>query len=102
VQLQTGGVLQLKWRCNNPPATAGTMYEVFRQEGSGPAVSLGLSGKRSFTDTTIPAGAAALTYSIVAVRSTARGIPAQFNVQFGTPAGGTMAQATVSPVRQAA
>jgi hypothetical protein len=102
VQLQTGGTLQLKWSCDNPRTAAGTVYEVSRQEGSGPAVALGTIGKRSFTDTSIPAGAAALTYSITAMRSTIRGIPAQFNVQFGTPAGGTMAQATVSPVRQAA
>jgi hypothetical protein len=40
-------------------------------------------GAKSFTDTTIPAGAARVVYQITALRSTRRGEPAQFAVRFG-------------------
>ena len=46
-------------------------------------VYIGASGLKSFTDDTLPAGSASVTYQITAVRSTARGNPARFTVNFG-------------------
>ena len=45
---------------------------------------------KEFTDQTVPAGSSQVTYQIQAVRSTAAGPWAQFNVNFGTSSGGTM------------
>jgi hypothetical protein len=97
VQLQQGGALELSWRCDNPPDAGGTMYEVHRQIDGGPMSQVGTTGEKKFTDSTLPAGTAAVTYTLIAVRSTKRGAPAQFNVQFGTaPAGGTTGAGTVN------
>lgn len=40
-------------------------------------------GVKTFLDETLPTGSAPVTYKITAVRSTARGNPAQFTVNFG-------------------
>jgi hypothetical protein len=87
------GALKLKWKCANPKGTSGTIYQVWRR--SSPTAEftyLGGSGTKTFVDPTIPAGATAVTYQIQAVRSTAAGPWAQFNVNFG--AGGTGVTAT--------
>lgn len=88
------GALRLTWKCNNPRGTAGTVYEVLRSVGEGPVGTvggemeyLGTAGSKSFTDTTIPAGATNLVYQITALRSTRRGSPARFTVRFGGGAG---------------
>jgi len=44
---------------------------------------VGASGVKTFTDETLPSGSAPVTYQITAVRSTSRGNPAQFTVNFG-------------------
>jgi hypothetical protein len=96
--LQTGA-LELKWKCNNPSGTQGTIYEVKRQiggVGSGGFVFVGASGVRSFTDDTLPSGSAPVTYQITAVRSTARGKPAQFTVNFGIGGGGGFAITSIT------
>ena len=80
------GTLRLTWKCDNPRGTAGTVYEVLRSVGEGPVGEmeyLGTVGAKSFTDTTIPAGATNLVYQITALRSTRRGNPARFTVRFG-------------------
>ena len=43
---------------------------------------------RSFVDATVPAGTPSVTYQVVAVRSTAIGVAAQFTVNFGVGGGG--------------
>lgn len=83
VGLLQNGALELKWKCNNPSGTQGTIYEVMRKIGSGSFVFVGASGVKVFTDETIPAGSSPCTYQITAVRSTSRGNPAQFTVNFG-------------------
>ncbi|MFG0259312.1 MAG: hypothetical protein ACF8LK_03085 [Phycisphaerales bacterium JB041] len=92
--LQTGAV-ELSWECRNPARGEGTVYEVRRSIGGvgvGPLVVLGVVGRRKYLDRDIPAGALAETdgrvlYEITAVRSTARGTPAQHTVRLGTHGG---------------
>jgi hypothetical protein len=72
------------------------MYQVSRRTGStGPFTAVGGSGVKSFEDATVPAGVASVTYQIVAVRSTAVGVAAQFTVNFGVGGGGEMLASVV-------
>ena len=90
VGLLQSGALELKWKCTNPTGTQGTLYEVKRRFGgvSAPFEYAGASGTRAFTDETLPTGSAPVTYQVTAVRSTSRGNPAQFTVNFGLGGGG--------------
>lgn len=89
VELRGDGALQLRWKCANPPGTAGTIYQIARRIGAtGEFVLLGGTGTKSYLDTTVPAGSTGVTYQIQAVRSTGVGLPAQFNVNFGVSASG--------------
>ena len=54
-----------------------------RKVGEGAFEYLGGAGEKKWTDSTLPAGATQITYQIQAVRSTAVGPWAQFNVNFG-------------------
>ncbi|MDB5323458.1 MAG: hypothetical protein JWN40_5089 [Phycisphaerales bacterium] len=93
--LNPDGSLKLKWKCANPAGAGGTMYQVSRRTGSiGAFASIGGTGNRSFIDAGVPAGVASVTYQIVAVRSTAVGVAAQFIVNFGV-AGGEMVASVV-------
>jgi hypothetical protein len=100
VELLGNGALRLKWKCNNPSGTQGTIYEVFRKIGAGGGAGefqyAGSIGTRSFTDETLPAGSSPVTYQITAVRSTQRGNPAQFVVNFGVSGGGGLTIASIS------
>ncbi len=88
VGLLQDGSLELKWKCANPSGTVGTIYEVQRKVEGGAFAIIGASGVKSFTDGTLPSGSAPVTYMVTAVRSTARGNPAQFIVNFGMGGGG--------------
>jgi hypothetical protein len=88
VGLLQDGALELKWKCNNPSGTVGTIYEVKRKIGNGAFEFVGASGVKTFTDDSLPANASPCTYQITAVRSTSRGNPAQFTVTFGSGGGG--------------
>lgn len=84
VVLLESGAIRLSWKCVNPAGTQGTIYEVRRRlGGQGAFAFIGASGVKSFDDATIPAGSSQVTYEVTAVRSTQRGAPAQFNVNFG-------------------
>ena len=83
VGLLQNGALELKWKCSNPSGTQGTIYEVLRRSGTGAFAFAGATGVKLFTDETVPSDAAPVTYQITAVRSTSRGNPAQFIVNFG-------------------
>lgn len=86
--LNPDGSLKLNWKCANPPGAFGTVYQLSRRDGAtGDFVAIGGSGTRTFTDATLPAGVASVTYQITAVRSTSVGISAQFIVNFGTVTG---------------
>jgi len=104
VGLLQNGALELKWKCNNPSGTQGTIYEVKRAIGGGAFNFVGATGVKLFTDDTLPSGSAPVTYQITAVRSTARGNPAQFTVNFGIGGPGlTIASVTEGgPMKMAA
>jgi hypothetical protein len=89
--LDDSGALSFKFKCPNPPGASGTIYQVWRRiappGGSGEFEYLGGSGTREYVDATIPAGSSQVTYQIQAVRSTAVGPWAQFNVNFGVSGG---------------
>jgi hypothetical protein len=88
-ELMEDGSLKLSWKCTNP--APGTIYQVWRRiGGTGEFSYCGGCGTKTFTDATIPAGSSQVTYQIQAVRSTAVGEWAQFNVNFGVSSGGTM------------
>ncbi len=94
VTLDETGALALQWKCAHPRAS-GTVYQIWRRIGAqGEFVFLGSVGRKRFTDGTLPAGTPAITYQIQAVRSTAAGPRAQFNVNFGTN-GGTLLASVV-------
>jgi hypothetical protein len=56
---------------------------------------VGATGTKSFIDATVPAGVAAVTYQVVACRSTSIGVAAQFTVNFGVGGGGEMMASVV-------
>ena len=100
VTLEATGALGLHWSCDNPEGSQNTVYEIARRIGDSthPFTYLGITGDRSFVDDTLPPGAAAgaagaagtgagaagrVVYQITALRSTRRGEPARFVVNFG-------------------
>jgi hypothetical protein len=84
VGLLQDGSLELKWKCNNPSGTQGTIYEVKRKSGTATTfVFLAASGVKTFIDDSLPVNASLSTYQVTAVRSTTRGTPAQFTVHCG-------------------
>lgn len=93
VGIEQGGAISLKWKCQNPKGSQGTLYEVRRQAQGAPAgswVFAGATGKREFLDTTLPSSLAAtgVNYEVVGVRSSTRGVAAIFSVRFGVSGGG--------------
>jgi hypothetical protein len=89
VGLLQNGAVELKWKCANPAGAQGTVYEVKRRSGAaGSFVYAGSSGVRTFVDETLQAGTASVTYQVTAIRSTQRGNPAQFTVNFGVGGAG--------------
>lgn len=97
VSLLESGAVELKWKCANPIGTSGTIYEVRRKTGTDMNFTfIGATGTKKFLDETIPSGSSNTVYQITAVRSTRRGNPAQFNVNFGVGGDGQVF-ATVTP-----
>ncbi|HEX3355954.1 MAG TPA: hypothetical protein VHS31_03140, partial [Tepidisphaeraceae bacterium] len=105
VSLDGNGALNLAWKCNNPAGTSGTIYQVWRRIGGvGDFSYLGGTGDKTFIDDTLPAGSSSVTYQVQAVRSTAVGAWAQFNVNFGVGGSGAMITSVTesAPVKAAA
>jgi len=102
VQLEDNGALTLKWKCNNPVGSTGTLYQIWRKIGTGAFTYIGGAGTKSFVDDTVPMGAVGVTYQLQAVRSTSVGPWAQFNVNFGSTPAGPMIVTEASPVKIAA
>ena len=89
VTLTQTGALDMTWKCPNPVGASGTTYNIFRRVGeTGEFTYIGGTGAREFTDESAPAGAALIMYKIQAVRSTAVGPWATFNVFLGVSSGG--------------
>jgi hypothetical protein len=96
-ELAGNGSLLVKWQCASPRGT-GMTYQVYRKvAGEAEFTYLGGTGEKKYEDNTLPAGATQVTYQIQAVRSTAVGGWAQYNVTFGTATGGG---ATVTSVKE--
>lgn len=83
------GEVTLKWKCKNPPG-GHVVYVINRRvraagsDAFSRARHLGVSGTRAFTDDSIPAGAAAVTYTIRAHRGQTMGpMSAVYTAQFG-------------------
>jgi len=103
--LNPDGSLKLRWKCANPAGSGGTIYQVSRKVGTGAGGAfavIGGSGTKTFVDATCPAGVPAVTYQVVAVRSTASGTPAQFLVNFGVAPGGEAVAAVAASPKLAA
>jgi hypothetical protein len=84
-ELWQTGTLKLSWKCKNPRGAEGTIYQVYRRDGtSGAFIRLGFSGKKWFIDKTLPRGVAMVTYQVQAVRTTSAGVAALFSINFGT------------------
>ena len=97
VELNQDGSLKLSFKCANPRGSTSTIYQISRRTNPGGEFEfIGSSGPRYFVDAKLPAGTTSVTYQVVAVRSTAMGSPAQFNVNFGVGGGGEKT-ATVGP-----
>lgn len=73
VQLRELGQLLLKWKCKHPRNSEGTVYEIWRSIDGGEFTFLNVTGKKRYTDSTLPAGAKTATYRVTAMRSTRRG-----------------------------
>jgi hypothetical protein len=106
--LRPDGSLELSWACANPAGANGTMYQISRQDGGGggggggggspaaPFAVIGTTGRKRFVDAALPRGVAAVTYRVVAMRSTATGEAAGFTVNFGVAEGGAPAAAAAA------
>lgn len=68
------GAITLKFKCTNPAGAAGTAYIIRRRVGSsGPFEFVGVTGKKSFTDSTFIAGPDTVSYTVQAQRSDSAG-----------------------------
>jgi hypothetical protein len=78
------GALDMTWKCSNPRGASGVVYQIWRKLGTdGEFEYLGGVGDKKYTDSTIPAGTATVSYQIQAVRSTSVGPFGLFIVNFG-------------------
>lgn len=94
--LNPDGSLKLGWDCVNPAGSQGVLYHVYRQLGAtGEFTFIGGTGKKEFTDASVPSGLATIVYKVQGVRTTAIGVAGEFIIRFGTTASGAMT-ATVS------
>jgi hypothetical protein len=89
-ELDAIGGLRLTWKCRNPRGSQGTIYQLWRRIDGGKLTYIGGTGRRRYVDATVPAGSAGVMYQIQAVRSTAKGDWATFNVVLGTRIRGKM------------
>ena len=93
IELAPGtGALTLRWKASNPPNTQGTSYIVRRRvEGEAGFTFIGVTGTKSFTDTTLVAGPDKVEYTVQGTRSDSTGpISEPILVNFGTAPGGGM------------
>ncbi len=96
--LDEQGNVSLKWKCQNPSGTTGTLYQVFRTIGTNAMEYLGGSGSKTFTDTSLPAGSSVVVYELQAVRSTGVGPWAAYTVKFGKSGTASVTQTTPTKV----
>lgn len=83
--LLNNGAVQITWKAANAAPTRGTYFTIFRKlPGETAFTRLGDSAKKHFTDTTIPAGTAWVSYMIQPKRPNYNGpYSEQITTQFG-------------------
>lgn len=86
-----GGKLELRWKARQPAGTSGTTYLVRRKlPGEAAFGFLGVAGKKTFIDDSLPAGVANAQYTIEARRGEkTSGVSAVLVVNFGRVATGS-------------
>lgn len=106
VTLDETGAINIAWKCAQPRSASACTYQIWRRIGNvGDFVCLGGTGAKNFTDDTLPAGSASVTYKLQATRSTSKSPWAQFVVNFGVQSetGGAMIESVVeTPVAKIA
>lgn len=113
----TSGAITLKWKCTNPPGASGTSYIIRRKlPNQANFEFLGVTGKKTYTDSSFAAGPDSVHYTVQAQRSDKAGPVSQIlTINFGTAGGGggvggvdapnvtlSDAEGTPNPVRLAA
>lgn len=84
----SNGALTLSWKATQPYGVSGVVWNIRRAINNGQPVSIGLTGEKSFVDTTIPADAITCSYTVTPQRGQQVGpISGTFQVRF-TPAAG--------------
>jgi hypothetical protein len=105
----SSGALRITWKCAQPEP--GTSYAITRRTGGAGAFAfVGVAtGRKSFVDPTIPAGATRVEYKVTGQRGTVTGpASAVLSVQFGAQGGGggagtlTIASRANAPFKRAA
>ncbi len=101
------GAITLKWKVTNPPGAAGTSYIVRRRAGlTGDFVFVGVTGLKTFTDSTFAAGPDTVQYTIQGQRSDLAGPASDIvTINFGRQGPGltvTGGELEVAPQRKAA
>lgn len=100
------GAPVLRWKGNNPRGGASVTYMIARRLAGESGFSVvGTAppsgpGRRTFADTTLPIGTAAVSYTVHAVRGAKKGEPAQIEVRFGSV--GSRIAGTANPPGQRA
>jgi hypothetical protein len=88
-ELDSDGNVTLKWKCTNPPG-GNVVYTVARSfSPTGTFTQVGVSGRRRFTDGTIPGGSPVVCYQVRGLRGQTVGQnSAVFTLRFGQGGGG--------------
>lgn len=80
----TSGFLTVRWKATQPRSVAGVVYQVARRIGNGTFFPVGATGEKKFTDFTVPAGSARVTYVVTAQRGSLVSTPSNaLEVNFG-------------------
>lgn len=96
------GAPVLRWKGNNPRGGGGVTYMVSRRLPGQPNFSFvgtaAPSGpeRRTFTDTTLPAGTTAVSYQVHTVRGATEGAAEEIQVRFGSVGAGGTSTASVT------
>lgn len=98
VGLNSDGSITLRWKCDNPDGSQGTVYNVRRKLPTQTAFEfVGAVGTRAFSDVTIPAGTANIQYIVQAQRGTSVGAPSQTQtIYFGQSGSGNFIAGVIS------
>ncbi|MBX3386261.1 MAG: hypothetical protein KF768_06805 [Phycisphaeraceae bacterium] len=80
----TSGFLTVRWKASQPTGVIGVVYTIARRLGNGTLINVGATGEKKFTDFTVPAGSARVTYVVTAQRGSLVSTPSNaLEVNFG-------------------